>query len=346
MTKSILITGGTGYVGSHLALELAAHNHHVRVVARGQGQGTSREGRLAELRAAGVELVAADLAQPGDLATQLAGNEIEVIVHGVCSFLEPPDQESLTLRAMTEALELARRCDRLTQMIDLSSCLVLANNTLHDVADEGYPCHPDTLHGQNKLRAERMLQSSGLPWLVLRISQIYGGAGSSFDWIILDPIRRGALPLPCNGRNRFGLVHIDDVVQAARLAIEQGVVGRCFNVCSGDSQLTQGALFDHVAGLFGVKRPLRLPRALAMSYAWASEHGARLLGREPQLIVDMVRVLSAHRVLSIDAARADLGYAPAYPHTLDGVASAYAEVFTGGAEPFVPGQRLAEVRNR
>lgn len=346
MTKSILITGGTGYVGSHLALELAARKHHVRVVARGQAQGTTRAERLAELRHAGVELVEADMARPGELAARLAASDIEVIVHGVCSFLEPPDRESLTLRAMTEALELARRCERLAQMIDLSSCLVLANNTPHDVADESYPCRPDTLHGKNKLHAERMLQSSGMPWLVLRISQIYGGAGSSFDWIVVDPIRRGALPIPCNGRNRFGLVHIDDVVQATCLAIEQGVVGRCFNVCSGESQLTQGAVFDHIAKLFEVKRPLRLPRAVAMSYAWVSEHGARLLGREPQLIVDMVRVLSAHRVMSIDAARADLGYEPAFPHPLDGIASAYAEVFAGRAEPFVPSGGLADVRNR
>jgi nucleoside-diphosphate-sugar epimerase len=346
MPKSILITGGTGYVGSHLALALAARDHRVRVVARGQARGTTRAERLAELRSAGVDLVEADMARPGDLAARLAASDIAVIVHGVCSFLEPPDRESLTLRAMTEALALANRCGRLTQMVDLSSCLVLANNTPHDVADEDYPCRPDTLHGANKLRAEQMLQESGVPWVVLRISQVYGGAGSSFDWIIVDPIRRGALPLPCNGRNRFGLVHIDDVVQATCLAIELGVVGRRYNVCSGDTQVTQGALFGHIAKLLGVKRPRRLPRALAMSYAWVSEHGARLLGREPQLIVDMVRVLSAHRVMSIDAARADLGYQPAFPRTLDGVASAYAEVFAGRTEPFVPGGRLTEVRDR
>lgn len=348
-SSSILVTGGTGYVGSHLALDLAARGHRVRIVARGQDRGTTRAGRLAELLAAGVELVEADMARPGELAARLAAHgDIEVIVHGVCSFLEPPDRESLTLRAMTEALEAARRCDRLTQMIDLSSCLVLANNRADpdDVADESYPCRPDTLHGRNKLRAEGMLRSSGLPWLVLRISQIYGGVGSSFDWVIVDPIRRGVLPLPCNGRNRYGLVHIDDVVQATRLAIEQGVVGRCLNVCSGDSQVTQGDVFDHVAGLLGVKRPPRLPRFVAMSYAWIVEHGSRLLGREPPLIVDMVRVLSAHRVMSIDAARAELGYEPAYPRTLEGIAAAYADVFAGRAEPFVPDGGLAEARHR
>ena len=345
MERSILITGGTGYVGSHLALALS-RAHRVRVVARGQAQGTSRAGRLAELRAAGVVLVEADMARPGELAARVSADDVEVIVHGVCSFLEPRGRESLTLRAMTEALELARRCPRLTQMIDLSSCLVLANNTPDDVAGEDYPCRPDTLHGRNKLRAEQMLEASGAPWLVLRISQVYGGAGSSYDWIVVDPLRRRALPVPSNGNNRVGLVHVDDVAQAAGLAIEQGVVGRRYNVCSGDSQVTQGALFDHIADLWGVKRPTRLPRAVAMTYAWLSEHGARVLGREPKLIVDMVRVLSAHRVMSIDAARADLGYQPAFPRTLEGVAAAYADVFAGRAEPFVPDGGLDEVRNR
>lgn len=344
---NILITGGTGYLGSHLALDLAARGHAVTAVARAPAAGTSTAAaRAAELRAAGVALAHADLGRRGDLARAVDPAGVEVIVHGVCSFLEPAAGESLTIVAMEEMLALAARCPRLVQAIDLSNNLVLAEPPPDAFPDESARCEPETAHGRNKLLAERLLSRSGRPWVTLRIPQVYGGVGASFDWIMIDPIRKGAFPVPCDGENRVSLVHVDDVVQAARLCVEKGVTRRVFNVATGERDLTLGAVFDAIAQGFGLPPPRRLPRAAALLYMGGAERWARLRGKEPTMVADMVRVLSANRTLCADRIRAELGFAPRFPDTRAGLAAAYADVFAGRAEPWNPAGRLAAAQGR
>ena len=341
---NILITGGTGYIGSYIAEELAQRGHQVTVLARGSQSGSTSEERLRELQSQGIKAVFANLSKPGDLQKKVYPNLFEIIVHGVCSFLEPTTSESLTLRAMEEVITFADGCENLKQVIDLGNVLVLADPGKNALLTEDSTCRPNTRHGHNKLSAERMLQNSGLPWVLLRIGQVYGGVGSSFDWVVLDGIRNGSMPLPCLGNNRVGLVHVEDVAQATRLVIEGGYQNLLLNVCSGDASVTQGEIFDLVADSFGVKRPARIPRPIALMYAWVTEQSARLKGEEPEFIPDMVKALSGNWIMSIEKAKRVLEYQPKYPKTLDGIRVAYANVFAGEAEPFVPKGRLSDVR--
>ncbi len=340
----VLITGGTGYIGSQIARDLARRGHQVTALARPFKQGVTQAERIQDLQAAGVQIVGVDLAQPGDLSRQLDPDAYDVVVHGVCSFLEPTASESLTLRAMTEVVAFAQHAKRLKQVIDLGNGLVLADAGPRAVPDEAFPCRPNTRHGHNKLKAEHMLQTSGVPWVILRVGQVYGGRGSSFDWVVLDGVRRGTLPLPGDGNNRVGLVHVEDVSQATWRVIEQGHQDLILNVSSADTQVTQGQVFDLVADSFGVAHAQRIPRPVALAYAWVVEQTARVQGKEPAFIPDMIRVLSGNWLLSIEKATRVLGYAPGYPQTLDGIRAAYAEVFAGRVPLFTPPQRLSEVR--
>jgi nucleoside-diphosphate-sugar epimerase len=341
---NILITGGTGYIGSYIAEELARCGHTVTVLARGSKTGSTSEARLQELKCQGIHAVFADLSKPGDLRAQVDRRDYDVIVQGVCSFLEPSSSESLTLRAMEEVVTFAKECENIKQVIDLGNCLVLADAGKKAIPDEEFPCIPNTLHGHNKLKAENMLRTSGLPWVILRIGQVYGGKGASFDWIVVDGIRKGTMPLPCMGKNRVGLVHVEDVAQATRLVIEQGHQNLILNVSSDDADVTQAEVFDLVAESLGVKHPMRIPCPIALMYAWFAEQSARLQNKEPEFIPDMVRALSGNWVMSIEKAKRVLGYKPKYPKTLDGIRTAYANVFAGREEPFVPVGRLSDVR--
>jgi len=341
---NVLVTGGTGYIGSHIAETLVKHGHRVDVVARGPKRGATSSERQRELEAQGIQFRQADLSKPGDLVVQVDASPYQVIIHGVCSFLEPTHSESLTLRAAEEVLAFAKGCKNLAQIIDLGNCLVLADAGKTAVPDEAFPCKPNTLHGKNKLRVEQMLQQSGLPWVVLRIGQVYGSKGSSFDWVVLDGVRQGKLPLPGSGKNRVGLVHVADVAEATRLVVEQGHQNLILNISSDDTRVTQGEVFDLVADSFGVARPRRIPVPVALAYAWVVEKAADIRGKTPAFVPDMIRTLAGNWLLSIEKAKATLGYKPAYPNTLEGIRSAYADVFAGKAQPFVPADRLMEVR--
>ncbi len=309
----VLITGGTGYIGSHIAEDLVQRGHQVDVVARGPQRGATTSERVRQLQAAGVGVLTADLSKPGDLLAKVDPSPYDVIVHGVCSFLESTRSESLTIRAGQEIVAFARGCAHLKQLIDLGNCLVLADAGPTAVPDEDFTCRPNTLHGRNKLLVEQMFQQSGVPWVILRIGQVYGSAGSSFDWVVLEGIRRGLLPLPGAGRNQVGLVHVADVAQATRLVIEQGHQNLILNVSSADTRVTQAQVFDLVADSFGVPRPRRIPAPIALAYAWSVTKLADLRHVEPAFVPDMIRVLSGSWLLAIDKARRVLGYQPGIP---------------------------------
>ena len=337
----ILITGGTGYVGFHVALALVRFGHSVKVVARG----ISNPDRARQLADAGVEVVLADLSESRDLLVKVSPRGIDIIIHGVSSFLEPAGVGSLTVRSMEEAIRFAMACPSLSLFIDLSNNLPYGDTrTAEWGAGEEFVCRPNTIHGANKLAAEQILRDSGLPCLILRISQIYGGVGSSFDWIVLDQIRRGKLPLPGNGRNRVDLVHIDDVCQAVVASVLKRPIGEVINVCSGDTSLTQGELFAFLADCLKVKRPVKIPYPVALAYAFLAERLALMRAREIEVVPDMVRVMAMDRVLDTCKAVKLLGYRPEYPESLAGLEASYADVFAGQDELFVPAHRLDAVR--
>lgn len=338
---NILITGGTGYVGSRIALTLVRKGHSVKVVSRG----VSNPDRTRYLVSSGVETVFADLSRSRDLLIKVSPRDVDVIIHGVSGFLEPVGAQSLTVRSMEQAVRFAQACPSLSLFVDLSNNMPYGDTRAAEYgADEEFVCRPNTVHGANKLAAEQILRDSGLPSTIFRISQIYGGAGSSFDWIILDQIRRGKLPLPGNGQNRVGLVHIEDVCQAVPLVIEKPVVGEILNICSGDLSLTQDGLFGFLADRLRAKHPLQIPYPVALSYAFLAEKLAAMRGREPEVVPDMVRVMAMDRVLNISKARKLLGYRPNYTDSIIGLEEAYAEVFFGRANLFVPVGRLSAVR--
>jgi hypothetical protein len=99
-----------------------------------------------------------------------------------------------------------------------------------------------------------------------------------------------------------------------------------------------------VADAFGVPHPRRIPRPAALAYAWFVAQSAKLQKKEPALVPDMIKVLSGNWLLSIEKASCLLGYKPLYPHILEGIGKAYADVFAGQAELFTPPQRWSEVR--
>ena len=77
---NILVTGGTGYIGSYIAEEMTGRGHNVTVVARGSKAGSTSATRLSELQAQGIKAVFADLSKPGELRTQLETKDFDVIV--------------------------------------------------------------------------------------------------------------------------------------------------------------------------------------------------------------------------------------------------------------------------
>jgi dihydroflavonol-4-reductase len=108
----------------------------------------------------------------------------------------------------------------------------------------------------------------------------------------------------------LNVAHVDDVAAGHILAAEQGATGRSY-ILGGENQSLKQLLAE-MARSAGLPAPtLHVPRALAMSFAHASEFvEGRLLHRQPFVPLEAARMSTTTMVFDDSRARAELGYAP------------------------------------
>ncbi len=305
----VLVTGATGFVGSHIVEALAAQGHQLRATVRA----SSDTGHLDKL---GVELVRADLATGEGLLRAVA--EVDAIVHcaGGGKVRTPADMHRnnvLPTRTLLDAaLDVRRPGPPLRRFVLLSS--LSAHGPSLDgharAADE--PARPVTAYGRSKLEAERLVieVADRLPVTILRPPAIYGPRDTRmaplFKWAA-----RGVLPLVRSAR-QTSLVYGPDCAQAVARALEvPHPSGRTYFVEDG-RPYAWTELVEHFSKAVG--RPVRrvtVPAAAVKAVGAVNELVARALGRDSVLNRDKARdVTQSHWVCDASPLRDELGWRP------------------------------------
>ena len=212
MTGTVLVTGGSGFLGRHVVPGLAARGWRVRAAARHPAD---------MLMAPACEAVTLpDLRKPVRWEPLLEGVTHVVHLAGI-AHAGPGVAEADFERVNAEATgELARAAKRRVQRIVFASsvraqCGPGAPSTLR----ESDPCHPDDAYGRSKLKAERLLAEADAPWVALRSVLVYG-AGMRGNMGALAALARTPWPLPFGAmRNRRSLLAVENLVSAVDLAL-------------------------------------------------------------------------------------------------------------------------------
>lgn len=236
--RTILITGGGGFLGSHLATALVADDA-VRVLD--DFSDGSRE-RVPEA----ATIIEGDVRDPTTLAEAMVG--VEVVFHlaamvSVARSVERPYAcQELNTGATVRVLEAARRQD--ARVVFASSAAVYGQPTRIPIA-EGDPKTPTSPYGISKLAADQYVRSYadlyGLETVSLRYFNAYGPGQPANEYsgvisVFLDQARRGEpLTVHGDGSQTRDFVHVSDIVRANLAAATSDHVGRAFNISTGDS---------------------------------------------------------------------------------------------------------------
>lgn len=268
----VLVTGGTGFVGSRVAQALIASGRRVRAIVRAPG--------APELAVPGIEEVVGDFTRP-----EIAGPAAEgaaAIVH--CAATGGPDLETARrvnvdgTRAMVEA-GLAAGVRRYVQISTMSVYARVPRDPLDEEAplkDDGDP------YGVTKADADRVVLAAmerGLPAVIFRPGAILGIHRTS-TWAVKMPsmIRDGKVKLRGDGRESIPWVHVDDLVGAVLRALDDArAVGRVYNVADG--AMTWRRYTDDVRGWFGTPPLEEIPVAEFDGY-WMGRYQADRIRRE------------------------------------------------------------------
>ena len=301
-----LVTGAAGFLGSHVTRQLVARGDDVRVLMRP----SSTNRAIADLS---LEYVTGDLRDPASL--DRAMKDVKRVFHVAADYRlwarRKLDIYDSNVGGTKNLLDAAKRAG-VEQLIYTSTVATIAvdrpqhPNEFSDSKLEEMVGH----YKRSKWLAEKEALSAaknGLPVIVAMPTTPVG----PWDWkptptgkIILDFLN-GKMP----GYVETGLnfVGVEDCAAGHLLIAEKGKVGERYLL--GGENLTLKQMLDALSKITGLPAPkLKIPHGLALGVAYASTVFSRLLGREPGIPVEGVKI--ARHMMFVDCSRAqrELGF--------------------------------------
>jgi len=301
-----LVTGAAGFLGSHVTRQLVARGDEVRVLLRA----SSTNRAIADLS---LEYVTGDLRDPASLDRAMKG--IKRVFHVAADYRlwarRKQDIYDSNVGGTKNLLAAAKRAG-VEQLIYTSTVATIAvdrpqlPNEFTDAKLEEMVGH----YKRSKWMAEREVLNaakSGLPVIVAMPTTPIG----PWDWkptptgkIVLDFLN-GKMPgYVATGLNFVG---VEECAAGHLLISEKGKIGERYLL--GGENLTLKGMLDILAKITGLRAPmLKIPHGLALGVAYANTVFSRLVGREPGIPIEGVKI--ARHMMFVDSSRAqrELGF--------------------------------------
>lgn len=277
----VLVTGGTGFVGTHLVNALLRRGHVVAVLARDPSRARNRYNRP-------VEAVDGNVLDPSSLSAACRGRE--AVVHLVGIIHESGDQTFDRMHRVAVENVVAGALEAgIRRFLHMS-----AMGTSEDSPSE---------YGRTKAAGEKAVRQSRLDWTIFRPSIIFG-PGDGFVSLLAPLVRGNPLFIPVigPGTTRFMPVSVYDVARVFADALEKTeTTTRVFEV-GGPQTFTLNELYREIAIAVGRPRkpllhfPLWWGRFLAGRFEWLARKGWI---SAPPLTRDQLRSLSRDNAADI-----------------------------------------------
>lgn len=305
--SNILVTGGTGFTGGHLARRLAGDGHTVRALVRNPEQ-------AGLLTAAGVAPVAGNLCDPESLRRATQG--IDTVYH-IAALFRPGNATRQELHAVnTQGVQNMLDAAEAAGVSRFVHCSTIGvhGSVKNPPADESAPFSPGDDYQNTKLAGEQIAQKymreHRLPISIFRPAGIYGPGDTRFLKLI-GPVKRGRFVMIGSGQTLFHMVYIDDLVNGIILCgTRPEAVGQVF-ILAGPEIVTLNRLVQLIAETVGGKPPrLRVPFTPVYWAGFACEMLCKPIGVQPPLFRRRVDFFRKHRAFSIEKAQKMLGYTP------------------------------------
>jgi UDP-glucose 4-epimerase len=261
----VVVTGGSGFIGSHVVDLLLGKGHDVTVI---DNHSTGRAANLAHV-ADKVLLIEDDLARPGSWESAFAGADwvvhLAALADIVPSIQNPTGYFQANVDGTFNVLQAARAAG-------VKRLVYAASSSCYGIPDqyptpEAAPMRPQYPYALTKLLGEQLVmhwaQVYGLPALSLRFFNVYGPRsrtsgtyGAVFGVFLAQKLAGKPYTIVGDGTQTRDFTYVTDVAEAVLAALQSDVTGEIFNVGSG-ATVSVNRLVDLLGGerVFIPKRP-------------------------------------------------------------------------------------------
>lgn len=277
----VLVTGATGFVGSHVVEALIQRGAEVTALARSPA-------KAAELSRLGVRVVQGQLNDRPAVEDAIRG---QAIVYHVAGAIAARDEAEFLranrdgTRTVVEAAEAAG-----TSRLVLVSSLAAGGPAPRGLPLDGSEIpRPVTAYGRSKLAGEQVVRASRLSWTIVRPAIVYGPRDREV-LKLFRLARLGVVPLFGDGAQELSAIHAADLAAALLAAGESTTTaGRTYHACHPEV-FTSSDFGRAIGAAMGRSiRHLRIPFRLGHALLTVTEAGARLTGQVTILTTDKAK---------------------------------------------------------
>jgi nucleoside-diphosphate-sugar epimerase len=301
--KSVLVTGGNGFVGSRICRMLAAHGYKIHIVCR-------KTSDLSLLEGIPVGKHYADVTSADGLAEAVTGRDYIIHSAGLIRARRESDFFRVNQQGTINMLNAVKNNNLAVKKFVLISSVAAAGPSNGEPRTEEHEPHPISAYGRSKLAGEEALQSyfDLFPITVIRPPAVYG-PGDRAVYSFFDLANRRILPQLAGGNNRVQMVYADDLALGIMQAMEsEHTVGNRYFIAEQEAyslrELT--AIISSAVGKKGVSLPL--PKWILVICAIVAEFWFKALGKAPLFSRQKLRELTASWELDVSAAQKDFGF--------------------------------------
>ena len=271
----ILVTGGAGFIGSHLVDRLVAEGHQIRVI---DNLSSGRLENLAHRR--DVEVIIGDLKNPQDVQKAVRG--VDAVFHFAAnpevrvSTTNPDIHFNENVVATFNLLEAMRKND-VTQLVFASSSSVYGEPDEIPV-DENAPLRPVSVYGASKAACEHLIHAYaklyGFRAVALRYANVVGPRlRHGVIWDFINKLRKNPheLEILGDGKQVRSYIYIDDAVEATLLAWKKTTDAyAAYNVATVD-WITVDEVADLVIEAMGLTNVKKTYRPVLHGVGWPGD---------------------------------------------------------------------------
>lgn len=216
---NVLVTGGCGKIGKKLVDKLVAKGYNVSVIDRVKGD-IDR-----------VNYIVSDIMKLKDLG------DTDIVFHLAARIDYSASEKELIKDNVEPTEKLLSLCSKCKRFIFMSTTSVYGEAV--GPITEYSPTEPTNAYGKSKLLCEQKIKDSGVPYTIIRASQVFGPDFEQGYSTVLKHIKACDMKIFGSGDNYVPLVHVDDLVSALLfLADSNGAENQIINI-DGNYQKTQ-----------------------------------------------------------------------------------------------------------
>jgi len=317
----IFITGGTGFIGSHIVEELIMKGYRLRCLVRKKESAAKILCLLRNIPYSEkyIEFVYGDITQK---LTKHYFRDVTIVLH-LAAAIETGYYQNYDVLYKTNVLgtrnvveAILAGGETIENFIHFSSMAAIGIRDLDTLVTEDIECKPDTPYGKTKYESELLLrrywEENKLPVTILRLPTVYGPREQYNFRKLVKAIKNKRFAFIGDGENLTSVLYVKNLSHEIDKFFVKGR-GEIYHLADPEP-ISWKKLVEYISEVLGIQPPsLHIPVSLAKVAALAFEVITKLTHIEPPLHRGRVKTLTSNFAFSIEKAVKEIGYSPPYP---------------------------------